>query len=240
MAQIHEDRPGGTDETRRVVTQEPQPVVTQEERRVVTRVETQVGERRRGGPFWLWPLIPLLLGALALGLSLRGGNDTRAAGNQTTAVPAAPAAQTNNGQAAANSGQTATSGDQAGTNGGQAAAGNALTDMLVVVNEPNKASLAGRPATFTNVRVQSVVADKGFWVGPNKDQQVFVIFDEKTAGGPAEGQVQVKEGQNVTLTGAMEQVPGDAQARFGLDAASAAALAKQGVLLHAKQVVNAQ
>ncbi len=178
-------------------------------------------ERKRGLPLWFWPIIPLLLGALALGLSLRDNDDNRA---RTSSAPVAPAGN--------NAGQDST------TNGDQAATGNGLTDMLVVVNDQNQAALAGRPALFANVRVQSVVGDRGFWIGPDQTRQLFVVMDEANVG-QAEGQIQVAPGQTLTLNGVIEQLPPLEQAppEWGLDASNSAALANQQVYLHANQVI---
>lgn len=193
-------------------------------------------DRRRGFPLWAWPLIPLLLGALALGLSLTRDDDR--------AVDTAPNTQgaTNNaGQGTTgNAGQGTTGNAGQGTtdNAGQAAG---LTDMLVVVNDQNQQQYAGQTASFSNVTVQSVVGDRGFWVGPSAEQQLFVVIDEANVG-QAEGQIQVQPGQNLTLSGVIEQLPplDQAPAEWGLDASNSAALANQQVYLHARQVVANQ
>jgi hypothetical protein len=191
-------------------------------------------ERRGGIPLWAWPLIPLLLGALALGLSLRG-NDNGSA--QTNRQPAAAGNVNNN-----NAGNTTNNaGQNSAANGNQAADGQGLTDMLVVVNDENQAALAGRPALFANVRVQSVVGDRGFWIGPDQTQQLFVVMDEANVG-QSEGQIQVQPGQTLTLNGVIEKLPpiGQAPAEWGLDASNGEALANQQVYLHANQVVAGQ
>ena len=191
-------------------------------RRAERRSEDEEYRRRRGFPLWVWPLIPLLLGALALGLSLRLGDRREAL---ATDAPRATGAETG-GQA------TAGEGAQAG------AAGGALTDMLVVVNEPNKAAFVGRPAQFTNVTVQRVTGDRTFWIGPSEDRQLFVVIDEEEGGGQAEGQVTVRASQIVTLSGVIQQLPSaaEAQQQWGMDAGASAELANQQVYLHARQV----
>lgn len=188
--------------------------------------------RRRGFPLWAWPLIPLLLGALALGLSLAGGDDRSA----NTAAPDAQGATNNAGQ-----GTTGNAGQGTTDNAGQAAAGAGLTDMLVVVNDQNQQQYVGQTASFANVQVQSVVGDRGFWVGPSAEQQLFVVIDEANAG-QSENRVQVQQGQNLTLSGVIEQLPpiDQAPAEWGLDASNSAALANQQVYLHARQVVAGQ
>ncbi len=161
--------------------------------------------RRPGVPAWAWPLIPLVLGALALGLSLRGANDQRAGSSQPTA-------------------------------------GNAVTDMLTVVNAADKSTFVGRPAEFANVKVQNVTGNRSFWIGPNKDQQLFVVADDPSNGGPPAAAAQVQSGQNVTVSGVIEQLQGAAEAQktWGLDAANSAQLAKQGMYVRAKQITGAR
>ena len=185
-------------------------------------------ERRGGLPLWIWPLIPLILGALALGLSLRGNDD----GQQgTTAAPNAPAAN--------NAGQGAGSGGGQGTTANNAqGTGSPITDMLVVANDRNPATYVGRPASFANVKVQSVVGDRGFWIGPNADQQLFVVIDEANVG-QTENRVQVVAGQTLTLNGVIQKLPPLDQAprEWGLNASNSAALANQQVYLHASQVL---
>src|SRR5437868_2001064 len=78
-------------------------------------------EHDRGLPLWVWPLIPLILGALALGLSLKGDNNDR---------------------------------------------GTVVTDMLAVADDADQSKYVNQNASFANVTVQSVVGDRGFWIGP--------------------------------------------------------------------------
>lgn len=193
--------------------------------RVRTERRPDEEDQRKGGlPLWIWPLIPLLLGALALGLSLRGNDAAR---TDTTAAPNATAAAGATGQ------DTTGNSAQAGTG--------ALTDMLSVVNDGNQAAYVGRPASFANVNVQSVVGDRGFWIGPNATQQLFVVIDEANVG-VAENRVQVVPGQTLTLGGVIQRLPPLDQAppEWGLNASNSAALANQQVYLQATQVVAGQ
>ncbi len=180
--------------------------------------------RRKGLPLWVWPLIPLLLGALALGLASRGGEETQ---------------RGNTG-----AGQGTTSGNQGTTNGNQGAAnagqGAAITDMLTVVGDQNPGSYVGRQASFANVQVQSVPGDRGFWIGPNANQQLFVVIDEANAG-QSEGRIQVTPGQTLTLNGELRQLPaaGQIPAEWGFTPGTGGAAAQQ-VYLHARQVSAGQ
>lgn len=181
-------------------------------------------DRRKGIPLWVWPLIPLLLGALALGLSLNRDDEQRA---ETGAQGNPPAQNTGN--------------QGAGNNTGQTGNGAPLTDMLQVAGSPNAASFAGRPASFVNVPVQSVVGDTGFFVGPSANQQLFVAIDEGAAN-QGEGRVQVQPGQAVTLSGVIDRLPPleQAPAEWGLNASNSAQFANQQVYLRANQVVIGQ
>lgn len=149
---------------------------------------------RRGLPLWVWPLIPLLLGALALGLSLRGDDTVR--------TPA-------------------------------------VTDMLAVVGDTDQSEYINRNASFANVTVQSVVGDRGFWIGPDASRQMFVVIDENNTG-KSDNIIQVTPGQVLTVNGRLEKLPPLDQAppEWGLDASSSAALANQQVYLHATSVVG--
>lgn len=55
---------------------------------------------------------------------------------------------------------------------------------------------AGRPATGTDVSVQAVPADEGFWVGAGPGRRVWVQL-----AGPGESPVTVRPGQRVSFTG---------------------------------------
>jgi hypothetical protein len=155
----------------------------------------RVEPERRTIPVWVWPLIPLLLGALALGMSL---NDTD-----------------------------------------ESARGNTVTDMLAVVGTGDQAGYADRRASFANVTVQSVVGDRGFWIGPDAARQLFVVIDEANAG-ISDNAVQIVPGQVLTVNGQLERLPSpdQASAEWGLDASSSAALADQDVYLHATEVLG--
>ena len=155
----------------------------------------RVEPERRAIPVWVWPLIPLLLGALALGMSL---NDTD-----------------------------------------EPARGNKVTDMLAVVGDNDQAGYADRRASFANVTVQSVVGDRGFWIGPDAARQLFVVIDEANAG-ISDNAVQIVPGQVLTVNGELERLPSldQAPAEWGLDASSSAVLAGQEVYLHATEVLG--
>jgi hypothetical protein len=175
-----------------------------EEEEIMARIPLQRGtvverqkiepEHGRGLALWVWPLIPLILGALALGLSLKGDDNDR---------------------------------------------GMVVTDMPAVADDADQSKYVNQNASFANVTVQSVVGDRGFWIGPDTSRQLFVVIDENNAG-KSDNIVQVVPGQVLTVSGQLEKLPplDQAPAEWGLDASSSAALANQQVYLHATHVAG--
>ncbi|MBD2452203.1 hypothetical protein H6G76_34910 [Nostoc sp. FACHB-152] len=83
-----------------------------------------------------------------------------------------------------------------------------ITDVLVITNA-NKQTLVNKPVQFSNVKVQSVVGDRTFWVGSNSTQRVFVVLAPNLDAGSAENKVVVKPGQTLDLAGALKALRGD-------------------------------
>ena len=176
-----------------------------------------VERKRTGIPWWAWLLLALAVAALLwflFDLFNRDPTEARDLNVEVPAVTAAPA------------------GEQAG------AAAAPITDMLIIVDTPDKASLVGRRVQFTNVTVQSVVGDKTFWIGPSKDKQLFVVLEEDPSAGATEGQVDVNAGQTGTITGEIRKLPSmeEARSQWGLSEANTAELENQQVYLQAQQV----
>jgi len=123
--------------------------------------------------------------------------------------------------------------------GATGAVRNTLTDLVVVVTTPARETLAGRRVQFNNVKVQSVVADRGFWIGPSASQRLFVVLnEERSPNSPTEGRVDVNPGQTVSISGTLRKLPMPqaAQQQWGLSAADSAAVQKEQIYLHADQV----
>jgi len=96
--------------------------------------------------------------------------------------------------------------------------GDEITDVLIIVAEPNRPSLVGRRVRFTNVKVQDVVGDRTFYVGPGANQRMFVALEEEPSpNSPVEGKVDVNPGQTVSFTGTIMAMPtvDEAKKRFG-------------------------
>ncbi|HXG85209.1 MAG TPA: hypothetical protein VNI84_14405 [Pyrinomonadaceae bacterium] len=103
-------------------------------------------------------------------------------------------------------------------NANVAQTGDEITDVLIVVAEPNRPSLVGRRVRFTNVKVQDVVGDRTFYVGPSASQRMFVALEEEPSpNSPVEGKVDVNPGQTVSFTGTIMAMPtvDEAKNRFG-------------------------
>jgi hypothetical protein len=170
-------------------------------------------------------LLPLLLGLLALIALLfllsRCGNDdpaTPTAG--TSASPTAgpsPAATTAtatdsaSASASATAGQTGTA--QAGTvtSGGDNLLGGAGTAASLRNHDGDEA--VGRA-----VRVQSVPADEGFWVGTSAQDRLWV----QLTGTRGESDYKVKEGDTIEFTGTVTPAAKGFAAETGLTAAEGA------------------
>lgn len=113
-----------------------------------------------------------------------------------------------------------------------------ITDLLIITNA-NKQTLIDKPVQLTNVKVQSVVGDRTFWVGSSNAQRVFVVLASNLDEGAVENKVIVKPGQTLDLAGVLKPVPSVKQAQQqwkGLTAAEAQGLKGQIIYLQANQI----
>jgi hypothetical protein len=168
--------------------------------------------RRRKAPLaWLpW----LLLGLLVLTL-LAAALLARAAGGGPAAERATVGAQ------------------PAAASGAPLSAGG--TDLL---NAPGGrlGALTGERAAGT-ARVESVVADEGFWVGTDATRRVFVLLTPQARRSAGESAFQVQPGQTVSLEGTVKaSSPEFAQAAGVTDAEGARLLVTQGGYVEATEV----
>ena len=184
-------------------------------------------QRKSGIPWWVWALLGLVLLAL-LGLFLGNPFDRREA--------AGPGAATGAG-AKASPAAAASPATGAGAKASPAAAG-PVTDLPI--GQPDQlAALAGRPVQLGGVKVQSVVGDKTFWVGPSATQRLFVFLEEDTtAGQKVEGKVDVNPGQTVALTGEIRRLPsaGEAQQQLNMSPQVFEAASQDQIYLFARSV----
>ncbi len=100
-------------------------------------------------------------------------------------------------------------------------------------------ALVGRQVELSGVRVQDVVGDKTFWIGPSQSQRLFVFLEEdRTAAKPVEGKVDVNPGQTVAIQGELRRLPSaeEAQRQWGMTPQAFEALKQAQVYLHARSV----
>lgn len=182
-------------------------------------------ERKGGLPWWLIPLLLLLLLIPMLFFLARGCNDnagvvgnTNGNGNVNRAVAttnynAGATATTTTNATNANGSSTMTN---AGTGNGNSsisvdnrgtATGDRVTDVNLFGSAADKATLVGRGAQLTNVKVNRVLSDHVFTVTSGKGE-MFVYLDEgqdTTAG--SEKAVKIRPGQQLNLNGEFRRVP---------------------------------
>lgn len=173
-------------------------------------------------------LLPLLLGLLALTallalLSQCGGDDEdddRPAATPTTTTATASTSSPASSLPAA-SGVATTAAGQAGGPGTVTAAG---TNLLGAASATLGAQDA-QQATARAVRVQSVPADEGFWVGTSEQDRLWV----QLSGTRGESDYKVKQGDTVDFTGTVTKAASDFATKTGVTAAEGAdQLAQQG------------
>ncbi|MBW3637867.1 MAG: hypothetical protein KY445_15600 [Armatimonadetes bacterium] len=114
-----------------------------------------------------------------------------------------------------------------------------VKDLVVVVTRPVRPDLINRRVELSGVKVQSVVGDKTFWVGPSANQRLFVVLEEeKTPNTPVEGKVDVNAGQTVTMSGTIKKMPAMAEIRnrWTLTDAETAPLKNEPIYLHVDKV----
>ncbi len=201
-------------------------------------------ERKTGGglPWWLLPLLALLILIPLLFFFTRGCNDGAVVGNANNGnANRAVVTTTNANTTTANSTAVVTNTNTAAANTSGANTGAAVTDVSYFGGVNDKSSLVGRRANFSNARVEKVVSDHIFTVKSGSGE-MYVYLDESqdTAAGK-EKAVQVKPGQNLNLTGDFRAVPtGEVNAETApkkdgsLTAKEYADLKGQQVYLHAR------
>lgn len=215
-------------------------------------------ERKSGGvPWWVWLLGALaLLGLLALlarGCDDRGAvvntnsnansniNANRNVNAVTTTTNTNVNATTN---ANANTGVSQQNGNSSidVANTGSATGAN-VTDVNIFGNTQDQASLVGRRAELTNVKVNRVLSDKVFTVTSGKGEMFVMLDDNLDTAGGKEQQIKARPGQVVNLGGSFRNVPtGEtASERQGgdLNSKEYAQMKGQRVYLHATSVKNA-
>ncbi|MGK5684119.1 hypothetical protein [Actinoplanes sp. URMC 104] len=170
---------------------------------------------------WLVPLIIALvvLIALLLLLSQCGGDDDNTSAGTTTATPTAAATSAAATPGTATDTATATAEDGAGT----VTAGGA--SLLGAGGAQNLSANDGKQATGQGVKVQSVPADEGFWVGSSEQDRVWV----QLTGTNGESYYKVKQDDTVNFSGTVTRAAEGFAAKTGVTAAEGAdQLTEQG------------
>jgi hypothetical protein len=71
----------------------------------------------------------------------------------------------------------------------------------------NPAAYLGKRLTFDVVNVESVIADRAFWVGPSTGERLLAVLDPALDNGAMERIVVVKPGQTRTMSGTLHRMP---------------------------------
>jgi hypothetical protein len=178
------------------------------------------GRRKRGG--WLWWLLGLLalllLGALLLGM-FDGGNDAETQSAQPT-----PSAQ-----------GTTTPSAGTGTAGGSP--GGSLTargETLLPVPAGGLTAYETETATGSEVTVQSVVKDEGFWVGSSAQDRVYVEYGGDVGANESQG-FEPAVGDRVNLTGPVRPAPRNPARTLNLNDRDARQVTEQGAYINADE-----
>ena len=97
-------------------------------------------------------------------------------------------------------------------------------------------AVAGQTAEGREMRVESVVADEGFWVGDASSSRVFVFLSDQAKASEGESPFQVEAGQSIDFTGVVKPLPADV-ADLGVEADEGAdQLRQQGHFLELSRV----
>lgn len=136
-------------------------------------------------------------------------------------------------------GTTMSGGTTGGTGGttmqGGTTQGDAITSAQGLFVQ-NPQSLVGQEVRIPNATVQDVVGDSTFFVGPGVDQTVLAALEGELSGSQGEQAVDINPGQQVQITGTVEQLPSTrGLARFGLNQAEIQGLQNQEVYLSISQ-----
>jgi RNA polymerase sigma factor (sigma-70 family) len=162
-------------------------------------------------PMWLWQWIRAhpVSSSAAVGVGAAGVAVAVAVSGQSPA-PAPPPPAPTTVAAAAPSGPVAPSSPATLTVAG--------VEVLPAGPVGAMARMVGRPAAARDVRVQSVPADEGFWVGTGPGQRVWVQLRPGR-----ESAVRVRPGQLASFPATVVRVSAGTPARIGLSAAEGSA-----------------
>lgn len=108
-----------------------------------------------------------------------------------------------------------------------------ITDMVLIIDAPDRISLIGRKVHLQDVRVQRVVGDRMFMVGPDESHTLLAALAPGLDQPPFEQIVDLTNYRIVALTGEVRRAPSGAEAqRMNLEPDDAAALQQAKVYLY--------
>ncbi|GIF43962.1 hypothetical protein BC793_13214 [Actinoplanes xinjiangensis] len=172
---------------------------------------------------WLLPLLLALLALIAaLLLSQCGDNEEPSKSSEsvpspTTTTPFTAASSTGAPTASSSAGGVAQADVGTVTAGG--------VNLLGAQSTANLTAQTGQQAVGRAVRVQSVPADEGFWVGTSEEDRLWV----QLTGTGGESDYKVKQGDTIDFTGTVTTAAQDLADKVGLTTAEGAEqLASQG------------
>lgn len=147
-------------------------------------------ERKSGIPWWAWLILAALVVALLIWM-FNGDDDADKVATDLTPAEVVPVVVAPVDDAA----MMAAPNDQAGTG--------PITELAMITGASGLTSMVGRQVQLGNVRVQEVVGDRTFWVGPSADQRALVVLNEEpTPNQPGvEGRYDVTTGQVINVNG---------------------------------------
>ena len=114
-----------------------------------------------------------------------------------------------------------------------------VSDAAMLVGELDKPTLIGRRAELTDLKVESLVGDRAFYVLPGgSTRRMLVILDRKLNEGAADAELKILPGQTLNIRGLIEKLPDteEVASRFGVEGEEADALKGEAIYLHADQV----
>lgn len=218
---------------------------------------------KSGLPWWLIPLLLLLLLLPLLWFMSRGCNTAPVANGNSNGNfnnngnRAASSANTGNAGAMSNAGAMTTNNSGTMSNGGGnagnstisvngtgSATGERVTDVNLFGGTADKNSLAGRGVQLTKVKVNRVLSDRVFTVTSGSGEMFAMLDETLDSGGGKEKQIKIQPGQTVNLNGDFRRVP-DANTKEevqnrDLNRAEYGQMKGQQIYLHATRVEDAK
>jgi hypothetical protein len=237
-------------------------IPVERKKRTATAAAGGAAPTRKGLPWWLFPLIALLLLIPLLFLLARGCDGYNAGvvsnannGNGNRGNVAETAAAVNGGNRSNANAlivitndndnsivRSTTNNDYSGNENRAANSGaSAITDTSYFAGVNDKQTLVGRTAEFDEARVRRVVSDRVFTVRSGGGEMYVLLDEGLDSGGGSEQKVKIRPGQKLNLSGEFRQVPTEetnAEREKDLSGRDFERMKNQKVYLHATSVKN--